>query len=363
MANIDINFNRLNYLLELFDFNSIDEFAKYIGLEKIQNPLTKGDLQKIDAIFKRGLDFYTNPNSIINKSSILFRKNNIKEELSIGDKQLISKMEQNISYITGLAKLTNFDFTSRKLEKFSINDKPCEVATQMQFLLDKNISDDKKFLKYFIDNLAKHNILVIEEVQHSNLKFKSNLCGFFMKPNIIVLRKQQSRKREIFTLAHELGHYLLTHEHIDKNIFDESVDLEEKWCNEFAFNFLIGSEIDELNNIAKHDIDINNEMILEISKKKHISRLAIFYYYTNNKKISWQRYHELNKELEDDYKNKLEISNSKGTIYRQPKPIISSLKKDIFIDAFLNDIIDEYIIRTEFSKEIKNDDFEGFIYG
>ncbi|EAK3931391.1 ImmA/IrrE family metallo-endopeptidase, partial [Campylobacter jejuni] len=181
--------------------------------------------------------------------------------------------------------LTNFDFTSRKLEKFSINDKPCEVATQMQFLLDKNISDDKKFLKYFIDNLAKHNILVIEEVQHSNLKFKSNLCGFFMKPNIIVLRKQQSRKREIFTLAHEVGHYLLTHEHIDKNIFDESVDLEEKWCNEFAFNFLIGSEIDELNNIAKHDIDINNEMILEISKKNILADLLSFIIMLITKKL------------------------------------------------------------------------------
>lgn len=364
MANININFDRLNYLLELFDFNSINELAEYIGVKEIKNPLTKTILNKIDNIFKRGLDFYTNPNSIDNKqSSILFRKNNIQEKLNVGDKQLISKIEQQISYISGLAKITNFNFSTRKFGQFNINDNPKEVAKQMQFLLVNNIKDDKKFLQSFIDNLAEYNILVIEEVQSPKLKYKSNLCGFFIEPNVIVLKKQQSRKREIFTLAHELGHYLLKREHIDKNIFNADVNSEEKWCNKFAFHLLASNEIDELDDIAKDDMNITNKKILGFSSKRHISRLAIFYYYADNKKISWKEYNRLSKELEKEFDNKREINKLKGVKYRPSKPIISPLKKDIFIDAFLNNIIDEYTIRTEFSRNINNNNLEEFIYG
>ncbi|MFX4971243.1 ImmA/IrrE family metallo-endopeptidase, partial [Acinetobacter baumannii] len=65
-------------------------------------------------------------------------------------------------------------------------------------------------MKNFISKFAENNILVFEFIETHNKKEKANINGFYLTPNVIVLkRNQKSFSREIFTLAHELGHYLL----------------------------------------------------------------------------------------------------------------------------------------------------------
>lgn len=96
------------------------------------------------------------------------------------------------------------------------------------------------------------------------------MCGFFIKPNFIVLKKQNSRKREIFTLAHELGHYLLNNENIDENTFVQNPNNEESWCNQFAFALLLGESLSEIQNINTSEISLTNQTIQELSEKRHI---------------------------------------------------------------------------------------------
>lgn len=125
----------------------------------------------------------------------------------------------------------------------------------------------------------------------------------FIKPNAIVL-KQQGRKREIFTLAHELGHYLLSNENIDENLFMQNPNNEEAWCNQFAFALLLGESLDELKNIPSNAINLENKAIQELSVKKHISRLALFYHFANVKKIQWAKYKQLKENLHNEYMQK-----------------------------------------------------------
>ena len=137
---IQINIERLQYLLDLFKMDELrlksiiePKLKKSIDLSQ---PINKGTLVEIDKIFNRGLDFYTNPNPI-NKanSSILFRKENINDDLGIGDVQFITSCEEQMRYISGLAKLSDFAFTQRKLPNFSLQDSPQKVAQEMQILL------------------------------------------------------------------------------------------------------------------------------------------------------------------------------------------------------------------------------------
>lgn len=364
VVQISINPQRLEYLLKLFHLSKQD-LQKIIQKEiDLSKPLNKTSLKAIDNIFQVGLDFYTNPSPLnTSKSSILFRKDNLKENLEIGDKQFITQYEKEINYINSLAKLGNFSFTARKLKGFTLQDSPLEVAKQVQFLLPTKKLSDKRFLESFIDNLAEQNILVLENIESHNKKYKSNLCGFFIKPNAIVL-KQQGRKREIFTLAHELGHYLLNNENIDENIFIQNPNSEEAWCNQFAFALLLGESLDELKNIPSNAINLENKAIQELSVKKHISRLALFYHFANTNKIQWTKYKQLKENLNDEYNQKKQENkkNQENKKFKPPIPVLSPLQKDIFINAFLEGVVSEYIMRTHFKRHIKNDNLERFIY-
>lgn len=363
---IQINVRRLEYLLELFKLSKEDLQREINAKIDFNKPLTKTILKKIDDVFKMGLDFYTNPLQIdTQNSSILFRKANCNDKLEIGDIQFITQYEKDINYIKSLAKLGDFAFTKRKLKHFSLADSPLEVAREMQFLLPTKSPTDKKFLESFIANLVEQNILVLENIESFNKKYKSNLCGFFIKPNFIVLKKQNSRKREIFTLAHELGHYLLNNENIDENTFIQNPNNEESWCNQFAFALLLGESLEEIQNININEINLTNQTIQELSEKRHISRLAIFYHFAHTNKIRWTKYNQLKESLQNEYEQQKQSSkdNQKTKGFKPPIPILSPLQKDIFINAFLEGIVSEYTMRTRFKRYIKNNNLEGFIYG
>ncbi|MDY5186053.1 ImmA/IrrE family metallo-endopeptidase [Helicobacter trogontum] len=81
----------------------------------------------------------------------------------------------------------------------------------------------------------------------------------FYRTKCYGFKKATIKKKRDFTLAHELGRYLLNREHIDKNIFNANIDLEERWCNNFAFHLVANDETNELKNITKDDINITNK--------------------------------------------------------------------------------------------------------
>ena len=382
---IQVNQQRIEYLIRLYGL-SIEAFLARIskGLKHsltkqqiFENPVQISHLKRVDSIFKKGLSYYTDPSDIKeNNSSIFFRKTHFNSPLEFGDRKRISAIEDTISSLQGLARLSKAESLLKpKLKECSTQDDPQEVADKVRTRLQLSISkqDDRAFLKDFIEKLADYHIFVHEFVEAWNMKDKTNLDGFFISPNhIAIKRNQSSLKREIFTLAHELGHYLLDEEEIDQTNFGKKdVSDIEKWCDTFAFALLIGESQSQLKNIPADAVSLENSVIQQISTQQHLSRLAVFTFLVNSEKITWSHYKALKKDLEQEYKNNkqqqsLEKQKNKELGIEQrgaaPKPIVSPLVRNIYISAYFEGVVNEYQILEKCTSN-KKKTIEEVIYG
>jgi Zn-dependent peptidase ImmA (M78 family) len=222
---------------------------------------------------------------------------------------------------------------------------------------------------------AEHGILVFEFVETWNKKDKANIDGFFLQPNVIVLKRQQSAfRREIFTLVHELGHYLLVEEEVESLEIDKLAQKDatatEKWCNDFAYYFLIGNLDDKIEETHSADStnDYCHDLIEEISSKTHLSKLALFTRLLYQGKISRTNYTLVRKEFEaqhakrrEEEKKQKEIDKALGVESRgrAPKPINSPLLISTLQTAFYEGVISEYDVGKALN--IKPEQVESFL--
>lgn len=383
---VEQNIERLKYLLTLLKM-SVEELLPLIS-EGLTKPITKeqilnsnielGHLKRIDKIFNKGIHYYLDPKSpdVSKDASIFFRKTKFDVDLSLGARKIVNHFEEFKISLSAIAELSDIKF-DRILPVFTINSTPKNVATEIRKLINPEFEiKDKDFLTELIKKLAEKNILVFEFVETWNKKERANIDGFFLKPNVIVLKRQQiSFKREIFTLAHELGHYLLNEEEIDQIDYQDFVNQKlskiENWCNEFAFHFLSGEFeeiIETIDNSTAHN-DYNIELIQSISEKTHLSRIAIFTKLLFLNKISPSNYKKVKEGFEEDFRIKNEELKKKRELDKQnginsggstPIPIKSPLLISTIQTAFYEGVINEY----EFCKRlnIKPDKIDSFLY-
>jgi Zn-dependent peptidase ImmA (M78 family) len=335
-----------------------------------KNPLTEkeifksdiklGNLKKIDKIFNKGLNYYINPEDPILSSdeSIFFRKTIFNADLNFGAKKIVNQFEEEKISISSLSKLSDISL-NRVLPLLTIKDNPKNAAKEISKILyprfDRNL---KEFLKALISKLADKNILVFEFVETWNKKEKANIEGLYLSPNVIVLKRQQkSFRREIFTLVHEIGHYLLNEEEIDDKISEYTVDYFslskiEKWCNDFAFYFLIQNYESTIENLdfASEKNDYHHDLLEMISSSTNLSLIALYTRILINNKISVNNYntiktdlYKLFKEKEAQAKLEKELNKAEGKQSRgsTPKPIQSPLLIKTMQSAFLEGIINE----------------------
>lgn len=383
---VEQNIERLKYLLTTFRL-SVGELlpliseglVKPISKEQIFNPnIELSYLKRIDKIFNKGIHYYLDPKSpdVSKDASIFFRKTKFDVELSLGAKKIVNHFEEFKISLSAIAELSDVKF-ERKLPVYKVNNNPKIVAEQVRKLVDPEFKEKpKEFLKELIKKLAQFNILVFEFVETWNKKDKANIDGFFLQPNVIVLKRQQnSFRREIFTLAHELGHYLLDEEEIDKieyaNLANQKLSKIESWCNEFAYNFLsgeFGKVIEKIEN-SNPSNDYNIELIKSISAKTHLSRLAIFTKLLLLNKISRVNYSKIKRGLEEEYyieqaeiQSRRELDKLNGIQSRgsAPVPIKSPLLVSTIQTALYEGVISEY----EFCKKlnIKPENIDNFLY-
>lgn len=321
-------------------------------------------LKKIDDLFHKGLSYYLDPKEPTQsrEESIFFRKDNFNAQLNLGAKQIVTKFEEEKIAFSTLAKLSDFKFR-RNISVFRLTDNPEIVASKLKKIFyPEFISDKRDFLKAFISKMADNNILVFEFVETHNKKEKANINGFYLAPNVIVLkRNQKSFKREIFTLAHELGHYLLNEEEIDDNVSEINVEQPnlnriERWCNDFAYYFLVGNyaktieQLDEANSLN----DYHHEIINVVSQHTHLSTISLYTRLLLTDKISQYNYRKITddilariKEWDEREKERLEREKQKaihegrkpqGSV---PRPIISPLYLKTLQNALYNNLINE----------------------
>ena len=383
---VEQNIERLKYLLTLLKM-SVEELlplisgglTKSITKEQILSPnIELGHLKRIDKVFNKGIHYYLDPKSpdISKDASIFFRKPKFDVELSLGARKIVNHFEEFKISLSIIAELSDIKF-ERVLPVFNLNSSPKNVSTAIRKLINAEFKDKPKdFLTELIKKLAEKNILVFEFVETWNKKERANIDGFFLKPNVIVLKRQQiSFKREIFTLAHELGHYLLDEEEIDQidyqDLANQNVSKIENWCNEFAYYFLSGQfekVIGSIDNSTAQN-DYNIDLIQRISEKTHLSRIAIFTKLLLLNKISPANYKKVKEGFEEDFKIKSEELRKQRELDKQnginsggstPIPIKSPLLVSTIQTAFYEGVINEY----EFCKKlnIKPDKIDSFLY-
>jgi len=365
---IEQNISRLKYLLTLYKM-TVDELLVMIsqGLKKpitieevFANEIHLSHLKRIDKVFNKGIHFYLDPKSpeVSQDASIFFRKSKFDIELNIGAKKIVNKFEEFKISLSAIAKLAELDI-ERALPVYNINDNPKTVATQIRNELYPDFNTtQKEFLRALIGKFAEKNIMVFEFVETWNKKEKVNIDGFFLNPNVIVLKRQQtSFRREIFTLAHELGHFLLNEEEIEKldyqNLAKTNLSSVEKWCNDFAYFFLAGSFDKLFNNIVQADgsNDYHFDIIEEVSNNTHLSQIALFTKLLYQNKISKNNYNNIKVDFEAQFKARRDEDKRLRELDKQrgkkpggstPKPINSPLLVSTIQTAFYGGIINEY---------------------
>lgn len=346
----------------------VQEFLHRIS-KGLKKPITKEDifgkeieirfLKRIDKIFNKGLHYYLDPKAPekSKEASIFFRKQSFQnEELNLGAIKIVNQFEELKLSLSAIAKLSDLDF-NRKIRKYSISDNPEIIASKARkAIYPKFVSNRRDFLKGLISSLASKNILVFEFIETWNKKEKANIDGFYLKPNMIVLKRHQSFSREIFTLAHELGHYLLDEEEIeeiDYKVFNKNLSSIEKWCNDFAFYFLAGDYAKSLDSLeeASFENDYHHDFIEKVSQNTHLSRLALFTRLLYRGKISKSNYALVKEDFEEQFKKKQEEKEREKQLLKEQgipqrgsvaKPIPSPLFLSTIQTAYYEGVLNEY---------------------
>jgi len=366
--NIEQNTSRLKYLLSLYKM-TVDELLFLIS-EGLKTPLKKEDvlsteikvnvLKRIDKVFNKGLHYYLDPKSpeVSKDASIFFRKTKFGTDLNIGTKKIVNQFEEFKISLSAISKLAEINM-ERILPLFTLNHDPKIVAKQIRKELYPEFNQvPKEFLRSLISTFAENNILVFEFVETWNKKEKVNVDGFFLTPNVIVLKRQQtSFRREIFTLIHELGHYLLNEEEIEQleisNFGNNKLSSIERWCNDFAYFFLAGEFDKVFENIEKADDtnDYHHELIENISKQTHLSPIALFTKLLYQKKISQYNYNLVKADFDEKFRIREEEHNRQKELDKilgiqkggsTPKPMNSPLLISTIQTAFYEGVINEY---------------------
>jgi len=354
---IQINLQRLQYLLDLYQLSRgqlldmLNEGRKRLLTEQdvFVNEIKVEVVKRIDKIFEKGFFYYideTNPEKS-QEASVFFRKSEVGQTLDFNDKKIVHSFEEQRIHFGTLAKLSGFD-VSRKLPVFTIAESPKQVAELVRNgLYPTVVKDPKAFLKKLITSLSNQNIFVFEYIDTKRTN-KTQIDGFFLSPNAIILKRSAPR-REIFTLAHELGHYLLNQEEVDKNISDVAPHISdiENWCNDFAWYFLAGASDHALNTFDAHqDLDV---FAKNISDATHLSTHAIAFRLYKKERIDWQLYSDFKKKLDDDFEalaiqqKEISAANKEAGIatFGTSKPIHAPLVIDTLKSALYKGVIDD----------------------
>lgn len=382
---VEHNISRLKQLLAMYRL-SVQDFLTLISVG-LKTPISREEvfseeikisyLKRIDKLFEKGLHYYLDPKApeTSKEASIFFRKQNFAtENLNIGAIKIVNQFEELKLSLSAIAKLSDLKL-KRKIQKYSINDNPQEVASTIRKLLYPNFNTNKRdFLKSLISKFAENNILVFEFIETWNKKNKANIDGFFLKPNVIVLKRHQAFRREIFTLAHELGHYLVEEEEIEQLNYQvfakKNLSKLERWCNDFAYYFLIGKYSNIINNLDKASgtNDYHLDLIETISENTHLSKIALFTRLLFQNQISKSSYNNIKNEFDEIFRKREEEKEREKQILKEQgitqrgsvaKPIPSPLFISTIQTAFYEGILNEYEVCQKLN--IKPEKLEKYI--
>ena len=396
-----LNSNRMSYLLHLYnlkDYELLDKLnsgKKKITLDLLNDSLFNKKevnlsfLKKLDKVFDKGLVWYISKRDIDAKgSSIFLRKDKFNSDLNFSARRIINRFEEQKLDVQLLSKLINYNL-DRQMDNYSTSNNVKDVNREIiekfnsktEELISKKaikpkIVTDRDYLERLIRVIESFNIFVFEFIEHKKTKEKSNFSGFFMKPNVIVIKRQQKYlRREIFTLMHEFAHYLISTEEIDE-LEDNNPGKSdiENWCNDFAFDFLVNDYYKEFNDLtlANKDNNYYEEEINVLYAKTYLSKTSFYTRLLKENKISHIDYNTIYSKIQESI-NKEEVDKKlkeqaiaeltkQETVkhFGVQKPIQSNLFVDILRFNYFEGNIDQGKV-CKYLK-IKGEKFNDYIY-
>jgi Zn-dependent peptidase ImmA (M78 family) len=387
-----INPKRFRYILDLYNLSDEEFLIKLKGESKSDaisrdelNQIFKAEkkvdlalLKKIDKLFEKGITWYISPRELPERKniSIFFRKEKFNSKLNLESRKVVNNYEELKFRIQTLCRYVNLDL-EKKVREYTLSENPKDVAEEFikkfleieyDLINNKIINQPKNerdYLKNLIRIIEEFNIFVFEFVDNKKLDYKkASFDGFYITPNIIVIKRQQEYfRREIFTLLHEFAHCLINQEEIDENVTESLIDLNkvERWCSSFSFNFLIGkysSYIEQLEH-AKIENDYLKNEVDYIYKNTYLSNLAIYTNLLLNKKISFEYYTNIKNNIEINIAHKVQRKREQLQFEKErkkeageiafaqlPKPIESNLFKKIVLLNYFDKHINEIDLRN-----------------
>ena len=369
-----LNMDRIKHLIQFYKITQEDFLSiANTGIKQEKNRLKFSDfseevklsiIKKIDKEFGKGLTWYidSKPPLQTSQSSIFYRKEKFNSNLRLEDIKVIHDFDKKRILTQILCKNINYVF-KRKIQKFTTHDSINKAVDQVNNTLTKPTSinwkntkengQDKNYLNYLCKELEHYGIFIFEYLEHHNKKELVNFDGFYLE-NIIVIKQHRNVRQEIFTLMHEFAHFLLEKEEIDEVTdiphLQELLEIE-KWCNNFAFNFLIGEQKKLFKMLKPNKSNRYNEHeIQDIVNKTFLNPQACYLNLLYEKKITQTIYHAKKDEIDARYtqqvaKEKAEREQKKATSEKKldhsPKAIQSSIFEDIVKRNFNDGAIDD----------------------
>jgi Zn-dependent peptidase ImmA (M78 family) len=337
-------------------------------------------LKRVDKVFHKGLHYYLDPKAPLAapESSIFFRKERFNTDLNLPARKVVTRFEDFSIALSAIAKLADLE-QSRVLPLYTVKALPQQAAAEMRAAIAPDFHQDlRDHLKGLIVSLAAKNVLVFEFVEAPQQKEKANIDGFFLKPNVIVLKRQQRAfRREIFTLAHEFGHYLLGQEEVEELpeelLAQKNLSDVERWCNDFAFHFLAGDHARVLEALdrASPANDYHFDTLTAVSKATHLSTLALFTRMRLNDRIGAADYAKVKDDLEEQHlrdqmewekererQKQIDEEEGRASEARLPRPIKSPLLISTIQTAFHEGVLSEFEVREKW--KFNNAEFQRF---
>lgn len=374
---VEQNIARLKHLIKMFGL-TVPQLLEKVSVG-LKSPVTErelfaaniklGTLKRVDAVFDKGLHYYLDPKAPLGapESSIFFRKEHFNTDLNLASRKVVARFEDFAISLSAIAKLADLE-QSRVLPLYTLQMKPQQAALDMRATIAPEFQEGSRdHLKGLIAALAVKNVLVFEFVETWNQKEKANIDGFFLQPNVIVLKRHQKAfRREIFTLAHEFGHFLLGEEEVEELpvevLAKKNLSAIERWCNDFAFHFLAGEHAQVLEALDKASAanDYHFDTLTTVSKATHLSLLALFTRMRLNDRISAADYAKVKDDLEEQYlrdqtererereeKKRLDAEEGRTAQGRNPEAIKSPLLVSTIQTAFHEGVLSEYEVREK----------------
>ena len=225
-------------------------------------------------------------------------------------------IRKGMARILDIAKLsggqTNEINTLRSKLKGAEQESPIECSKIVRELLGVSVAEQKKWkssedaFKQWRGKIQGTGVWVFKEAFHN-----SDYCGFYLDDKsfpVIYINNSIPPNRQIFTLFHELGHFIIHKGGVDlrqdvENIFTGIYRKDEVFCNSFASEFLVPNEyfisIDNIDFIST-----NAKSITNLANEHKVSREVILRKLKDNKFITQKFYENKNKEWEKERKSK-----------------------------------------------------------